>query len=64
MEIKIDCYCRNKESKYLQLINITLTEEDIFQMLMDRFKNDELPLPMYLNREEITPEFSIDSVTV
>ena len=64
MEIMIDCYCRNKESRALHIINITLTEDDIFEMLQAQFDNDELSLPMYLIKDEITPEFQIDSVTV
>lgn len=64
MEIKIDCYYRNSQSKALQIDHITLTEDDIYEMLETKFKNDELPLPMHLNREDVTPEFQIDSVTI
>ena len=64
MVIKIDCWYRNDKTGYSRLDHLTLTEEDIFDMLKTRFDNDELSIPMYLNKDEITPEFQIDAITI
>jgi len=63
MEIKIDCWYKNKETGKETLLHEVLTENDIFDMLKDRFDSGDLSLPMYLDRDELIPEFLIDTIT-
>jgi len=64
MKIKIDYYCKTEDEKIVFLGHVTVDEEDIFEMLHDKYDNGNLPLPIHLNREKITPEFLIDEVVL
>lgn len=62
MTIKVDYWLR--ESGHSRVMNATITEEEILQYLEQKFRSGDLPCPMNFNRESVSVEFSIESVTV
>lgn len=62
MEIKIDYYLGEKGN--IRIMHTTLTEEDIEQMVIDRFRDGKLPCPIHFNNEDCKIEVSIDKVIV
>jgi len=64
MRIKVDCYIRNKNKKVYSIIHLVLTEDDIFEMLHKQYDDGDIPLSIHLDRDEMTPEFMIDEITI
>ena len=65
MKITIDIYLRRKsDNKMLQILHEEVTDEDLMEMLRDKWYKGDISIPINLNRDDISPEFSIDEVTV
>jgi len=65
MKIKIDIYLRRKsDNKLLQMLHEEITNDDLMEMLRDKWYKGDISIPINLNRDDISPEFSIDEVIV
>lgn len=62
MDIKVDYWLR--ENGNSRIMNTTITGQEIIEYLEQKFKNGDLPCPINFNRENVSVEFIIDSVTV
>lgn len=63
MTIKIDYWLRENGIPP-RVMSATITEAEILECLEQKFRNGDLPCPMNFNRELVSVEFSIESVTV
>ncbi len=60
MVLEIDYVLRDKDTKELKLLKtLKLTEEDIKEIMQQRFQEDQLPIPIHLNKEKLVADFSI-----
>jgi len=64
LQIDIDYWLKDKEGKIVSIQHLKLFEDDIIDMLKLRYDNDELSVPMRLNKDDITPQFTIDSIHI
>lgn len=62
MRIEIDYYLKQGESS--RLMHTTVTEDDIMDLLKQKFYEGDLPCPMNFTRDEVKVEFSISKVSV
>jgi hypothetical protein len=60
MEIKIDYYL----GKNLRLMHTVISDEDIEQMIIDKFRDGQLACPIPFDCETCEIEVSIDKVIV
>lgn len=42
---------------------IKVTEDEIIEMLHEKFKDRQLPIPMHINKDTATATFYVESVT-
>jgi len=60
MEIEVDYVLLDSENKKIEKFKILkITESDIIEMLQSKYDNDELPIPINLNKDELKVEFSV-----
>jgi hypothetical protein len=62
MEIKIDYYL--KQDKLTRLMHTTITEDDIINILKQKFQEGDLACPINFNRDQVEVRFEIDKVIV
>lgn len=62
MNIKVDYWLR--ENGNSRIMHTVLTEPEIIELLHQKFKNGDLSCPIGFDRETVSVEFIIDSVTV
>jgi len=62
MEIKIDYYIG--EIGNMRIMHTKVTEQEIIEMLEDRFRKNELPCPINYDYETVKVEFNIDKVII
>lgn len=62
MSIKVHYYIW--KAQQIQFSNsFTLTDDEIEQILLERFKNGELPCPIHIDKDEVEVEFDLENVT-
>jgi hypothetical protein len=62
--IKIDYILWDADKKKIhRLETITLTETDIIEMMLQRYHDGQLPVPIHLNKDEIVAEFNVSGVS-
>lgn len=60
MELEVDYILWDSENKKIEKFKILkITESDIIEMLQNKYDNDELPIPIHLNKDELKVEFSV-----
>ena len=65
MEIKIKTYFWNKEkTKILGQCKSLLTDEDLTQLITNKFIDEGYGIPMHLNKDEIIFESNIDEIKI
>lgn len=67
MKIKIYYYLwevNGPEKKIIYQGKEFLTENDIEQIIVDKWENDELPMPFRLDKENVVIQVDIDEVTI
>ena len=52
-----------EQTKIVQFKTLKIDESDILDMMKQKFDNDELPISIHISKDNVIPEFSIDSVT-
>lgn len=63
MELEVDYILWDSENKKIEKFKILkITESDIIEMLQNKYDNDELPIPIHLNKDELKVEFSVRGV--
>lgn len=62
MEIKIDYWLRKDGVN--RLMHTIITEEDIKEMVISKFRNGELPCPIHYDKDEVDIEVDIDQVII
>lgn len=60
MELEVDYILWDSEHKKIEKFKtLKITESDIIEMLQNKYDNDELPIPIHLNKDELKVEFSV-----
>lgn len=60
MELEVNYILWDSEHKKIEKFKtLKITEADIVEMLQRKYDNDELPIPIHLNKEELNVEFSV-----
>ena len=60
MELEVDYILWDSENKKIEKFKtLKITESDIIEMLQNKYDNDELPIPIHLNKDKLKVEFSV-----
>jgi hypothetical protein len=60
MELEVDYILWDSEHKKIEKFKtLKITESDIIEMLQNKYDNNELPIPINLNKDELKVEFSV-----
>jgi hypothetical protein len=60
MQIEVDYVLWDLEKKNIQKFKtLKVTEADIIEMLVKKYEDDELPIPIHLSKENLVVEFSV-----
>jgi hypothetical protein len=60
MELEIDYILWDSEHKKIEKFKtLKITESDIIEMLQRKYDDNELPIPIHLNKDELKVEFSV-----
>jgi hypothetical protein len=62
MEIQFDYWLGEKGRE--RLMHVTVTEEEIKEMLEKKFREGEIACPIHYDRETVKVEFCVDKVIV
>jgi len=62
MQIKVDYYI--KQDGHIRVMNTSITEVEIIDMLERKFREGDLPCPIHFDREKCKVEFTIDQIII
>jgi hypothetical protein len=64
MHLKVDyCLWDDKKEKILFFKTLTITESQILDMLYREYDDDQFPVPMHLNKDEIIADIEISGIS-
>ena len=61
MTIKVE-YALWQDKKIQNFTHLNINEDDLIQYLQTLYENDELPIPININKDEVTPVFNICNI--